>query len=57
MDKIFLRAPLVPMERRAPSAPIDSQGQHLWQLIVGQRPLGGEGELASYDPRSRLPHE
>ena len=24
MDKIFLRAPLVPMERRTPSAPMDS---------------------------------
>ena len=41
VDKIFLRAPLVPMERRAPLAPMDSEGRHLWQLTAGQRPPRG----------------
>ena len=44
MDKKFFWALLVPMERRALSAPIDSSGQHLWRLTVGQKPLGGERE-------------
>ena len=43
VDKIFLRAPLVPVERRMPSAPMGSSGRHFWQLTVGQRPLGGGG--------------
>ena len=43
VDKIFLRAPLVFMEHRAPLAPMDTCGRHLWQLIVGPRPPGWEG--------------
>ena len=43
VDKTFLRATLVPMERCVPSAPMDAQGRHLWQLTVGQRPLEGGG--------------
>ena len=43
VDKIFLWAALVPVERRAPLAPMDSTSRHLWQLIVGPRPpKGGE---------------
>ena len=33
----------LPMERRAPLAPMDSYEQHLWQLTVGWRPPRGGG--------------
>ena len=39
VDKSLLRALLVPVERQAPSAPMDSRGCHLWQLAVGRRSL------------------
>ena len=37
VGKNFLCVPLVPMERRAHLAPMDSRGWHVWQLIVGRR--------------------
>ena len=50
-------AGLVPMERRVPSAPMDAQGRHLWQLTVGRRPRGGgEGVVGARGPaKSPLP--
>ena len=52
-NKIFLRAPSVFMEHRAPYAPMDTCGQHLWQLTVGRRPLGGGADRGSWRPRTR----
>ena len=43
VDNSFLWMALVPMERQAPSAPMDSEGRHLCQLTVGRRPLAGRG--------------
>ena len=53
--QIFLWAPFVPIERRAPLAPMDSRRQHLWQLIVGRRPpKGGGGVLGPAESPPRL---
>ena len=54
VDKIFLRARLVPMEHRAPLAPMDSYERHPWQLTVGWRPPreGGRGR-GSWCPMTR----